>query len=73
VTVEFAERLHRIDRTRLVSLVRDVVGNEAAEVVDWTTHPVKGGATQETGRTYGLYRLKGTARIQDQLVPWTLI
>ena len=73
MTKEFSARLQAVDQAILTPFVRDVVENDTVDVVDWTIIPVTGGATQDTGRTYGLYRFKGTAQIQDRIVPWSLI
>jgi hypothetical protein len=70
---EFSVRLQEVDQATLIPFVCAVVGNETAVVVDWAIAPVAGGATQDTGRTYGLYRFTGTAQVQDKIVPWSLI
>ena len=59
MTTEFAVRLEAVDQTILNPLVRQVVENEDAEVIDWTIASVSGGSGSEKGRTYGLYRFKG--------------
>lgn len=73
MSTEFNERLQAVDETLLIPLVRAVVENESAEVVDWAIELILGGATQAFGRSYGLYSFKGTAQIQDKCVPWSLI
>ena len=70
---EFSTRLRAVDQAKLIPLVRKALENNTAEVADWSYRPVGGGLTQEVGLSHGVYRFKGTARIQDITVPWSLI
>ncbi len=73
MTNEFVARLKAVDQTILTPLVRNVLENDAAEVVDWNYQAVTGGLAQAVGHSYGIYRFKGTAQILDKRVPWSLI
>jgi hypothetical protein len=62
-------RLQEIDRATLTPLVRDALGREAIEVVDWERQAIHGGA----GVGGSVHRFAGTARAGDEIVPWSLI
>lgn len=70
---EFSDRLREVDQATLNPIVRSMVEDEAAEVIDWMVTPVTGGATQETDRTYVIYRFAGNAQLGEKIVPWSLI
>ena len=57
---EFAGRLQTIDKTTLTPIVRQLVADDTAEVVTWTTEVMFGGYAGETVGGYGTYRV--TAR-----------
>jgi len=62
-------RLQEIDRTTLTPLVRDALGREAIEVIDWEHQMLHGGA----GIGGSVHRFAGTGREDDEIVPWSLI
>jgi hypothetical protein len=62
-------RLQELDRATLTPLVRDALGREAIQVIDWEQQALHGGA----GLGGSVHRFTGTARERDQVVPWSLI
>jgi len=62
-------KLQEIDRTTLTPLVRDALGCEAVEVIDWERQVLRGGA----GVGGSVYRFTGSGRDGEQVVPWSLI
>ena len=61
--------LQAIDQTTLTPLVRQAVSNDAVEVTTWTTQPIYGGG----GLFANIYRFSGSAQVQGEPVPWSLI
>lgn len=45
----FTERLKAVDQTILTPLARQAVGDERAEVLDWSYQPLGGGGAQAQG------------------------
>jgi hypothetical protein len=66
---EQPHRLQAINQTTLTPLVRQALGNDTLVVTTWTYQPIYGGA----GLFAHIYRVAGTAQVEDQLVPWSLI
>jgi len=62
-------QLQSIDRATLTPLVRQALGSETVEVVDYHCQQILGGA----GRTEGVYRLTGSGHDQGEVVRWSLI
>ena len=58
-------QLQSIDRATLTPLVRQALGSERAEVVDWDAEQIHRSATAAR-----IYRLSGTARDRDDVMPW---
>ncbi len=74
MTQTFETRLQEIDRTLLTPLVRRMLQQETISVVDWIYEPVSGGFSQATGHSHGIYRFRGTVRMQDTSTnSWSLI
>jgi hypothetical protein len=70
---DFSVRLQSVDRALLTPIVRDAVEDDAAELADWSMSPLTGGASQDAGYSYGLYRFQGNAKTENRIVPWSLI
>lgn len=62
MTSEFEKRLKAVDQATLTPLVRCILENESAEVIDWRYQPLEGGF----GESYGIYRFQGKARSPDE-------
>jgi hypothetical protein len=69
----FQARVQAIDRTVLTPLVRQALGNPVAEVLDWEQRPLGGPVVQALEGVIGRVHFTGQARVQDQVVPWTLV
>jgi hypothetical protein len=66
---ELQHHLHTINKTTLTPIVRKALNNNTAEVTTWSSKPIYGGA----GLIANIYRFSGTANVQSQNVPWSLI
>jgi Phosphotransferase enzyme family len=73
MTLEFEARLKAVDQTTLTLLVRHLLENETAEVIDWSFQPITGGMGQAVGHAYGIYGFRGKAHVLDKTVSWSLI
>jgi len=69
VTGEIKKRLDAVDRATLTPLVRRILENENAKVMNWRYQPVEGGF----GHAYGVYRFQGEAQAEDETLDWSLI
>lgn len=70
---DFEARLKAVNDTALTPLVRQVLADQGAEVLGWDIQPVTGGAAQERGGSFGIYRFSGRARQGDAVHDWSLI
>ena len=61
-------QLQSIDTDTLTPLVRQALGSETAEVVDWHSEQIHAGATRAS-----ILRFAGDAEDRGDLVPWSLI
>jgi hypothetical protein len=62
-------QLQCIDHATLTPLVRQALGSETVEVIDWQRQQIHGGAQAFSS----LYRFSGDARDQGQAIPWSTI
>jgi len=69
MTSEFEKRLQAVDQATLTPLVRRLLENEGAEVLNWRYQPVEGGF----GHAYGVYRFQGQAQAGGKRLDWSLI
>jgi hypothetical protein len=69
---EFEARLKAIDRSILTPLVRRLLQDETAEILDWSCRPLGGGLTVALG-VAGVYRFSGAARVESRVVSWSLV
>ena len=60
--------LQSIDNATLTPLVREALGSDTVEVVDWKAEQHHVSATRAR-----IFRMSGSARDQGQEVPWSLI
>ena len=58
-----------IDRQRLETLAREVLGRDGATLVDWRLVPLQQGADISSR----VYRVTGTAADQDEILEWSMI
>lgn len=65
--------LDALDAGRLTPIIRRVLENAGAEVVDWTVSRLSGGFASDTVGGDGSARVRGTARIGVETVPWSLV
>jgi len=65
---ESGTQLQFIDRAMLTSLVRQALGSDTAEVVNWHSEQIHASGTRAR-----IYRLSGDARNGSKTVPWSLI
>ncbi len=73
MTASFAERLGAVDSVILAPLVRQVLADDRAELLDWSCRPLTGGMAQQQGASYGVYRFGGRARSQGDVRSWSLV
>jgi Phosphotransferase enzyme family len=57
----------------LQPIVRQVLNRPTAELVDWKIQRMGGGVSEYTGRSFGIFRVNGTARVDDQEQPWSAV
>ena len=69
---EIEARLKAIDRDMLTPLVRRLLQDETAEVLNWSCRPLSGGFTAALGLA-GVYRFSGAARVESQVASWSLV
>ena len=62
------DTLKTIDTTILIPLVRRALNRDAAEMMDWQSHPLYG-----AGLNSKIVRFSGNARDRDAILPWSLI
>jgi len=62
-------RLSAIDQTTLTPLVRNALGSERIEVINWDYKQLHGGLSLGTA----IYRFSGQGRDQHLTMPWSLI
>lgn len=63
------KRLQAVDQTTLNPLVRRVLEEERADVVNWQYQQLEGGF----GRSYGVFRFQGEAQVAGETTAWSLI
>ena len=61
-----------LDTAALTPIVRQALGRETVEVVDWRWQELHGGAGAISGRRW-LYRIAGRGHDQDEAVEWSLV
>jgi hypothetical protein len=59
----------KLDTMMLTSLVRAVLENGAAEVMNWEVTPIVQGRASPAA----VYRIAGSAQTQDGVAPWSLV
>jgi hypothetical protein len=64
--LHFEDRLSALDRATLTPLVRQILTNAAAEVLDWQIQPLSNGGL-------GIYRFAGRARLGNETAPWAMV
>lgn len=69
MTSEFGKRLEAVDQATLTPLVRRILENERAEVMNRRYQPVGDGF----GHAYGVYRFQGEAQAGGETLDWSLI
>ncbi len=67
--VDVANELEGINRDTVEPLVRESLGRDAAELIDWHLAPIHKGADLSSS----VYRVAGTARDRGQEVTWSVI
>jgi hypothetical protein len=73
MTNDFQLHLESVDDKILVPLVRQVLRNDAAEIISWNSKALSGGYASETVGGYGTYLFEGTARANEETVSWSLV
>ena len=73
MTSDFQRRLEAVDDADLTPLVRQALRNNSAEIVSWHNKALSGGYASETVGGYGTYRFEGTARVNGEIISWSLI
>jgi hypothetical protein len=68
-TDELRGHLDALDRATITPLVRHVLEDEGAEILNWRYQPVEGGF----GHAYGVYRFQGQAQTGNETHEWSLI
>ena len=63
------ESLPELDPAILRGPVREALGSDLAELVDWQARALQGGATRSTS----VYRVEGLARAHGATLPWSLV
>jgi hypothetical protein len=71
--IPFRDRLKAVDAALLTPLVRQVLADDCAEVLDWNYAPLDGGMAQARGGSYGVYRFRGRACCHDKVQTWSLV
>ena len=66
---EQREPLPELDPAILRGPVREALGSDLAEPVDWQARALQGGATRSTS----VYRVAGRARARGATLPWSLV
>jgi hypothetical protein len=66
---DLGKRLQAVDKAALTPLVRRVLEDDTADVVNWHWGPVEGGF----GRSYGVFRFQGEAQSGGETATWSLI
>jgi phosphotransferase family enzyme len=57
----------------LQPIVRQVLNRPSAEVIDWQIKRMGGGVSEFSGRSFGIFRVSGTARADGQELPWSAV
>lgn len=57
----------------LQPIVRQVLNHPTAEVIDWQLQRMGGGVSEFSGRSFGTFRVSGTARADSQELPWSAV
>jgi hypothetical protein len=70
---DFQTRLDAVNQTILTPLVRKVLADERAEVLDWNCQPIGGGLAQALGASFGLFRFRGAAASHERSYSWSLV
>ncbi len=73
MTNAFEKRLRAVDRALLTPLVQHALRKETAEVLQWAFQPAHGGFADQTVGGYGTYRFWGQARVEADVVSWSLM
>jgi hypothetical protein len=66
--VDATDTMPAVDAATLTPLVRRALGSDAHLDGTWRTSPLRGGFGGQ-----GLYRFDGQARVDDGIVPWSLV
>lgn len=67
--MDITNGLESVDRQRLQPLVREALGRDAAELIDWRLHPIHKGMDMSSA----VVRVIGTARDRGEEVEWPII
>jgi hypothetical protein len=73
MSADFQRRVEAVDNHTLTPLVRQLLRDDRAEIVSWNKRAVSGGTSSEVVGGYGAYYFEGTARSDEEVVPWLLI
>jgi hypothetical protein len=66
-------RLQTIDSEDLTPIVRQALNSPNARVLDWQSTALIGGSAHAVTGGIGIYRFFGTAQIEDQVLPWSVV
>jgi hypothetical protein len=66
-------RLQTIDSEDLTPIVRHALESPYARVLNWQSVPLTGGLGHTVTSGIGIYRFFGTAQIEDQVLPWSVV
>jgi hypothetical protein len=64
-----APKLPAVDGETLTPIVRTILKNEKAALTEWQSHQIVHGK----GSSAPVYRIRGTAQVEDASLPWSLI